>query len=117
LMVRTGFLRQHPAIVGRLIEGQVEVNAFINAQPVDAQRIANAAIDDITGKPQSDQVVAQAWRRLSFTNDPIATSLRDAAQHASQVGLLPSSDLRGIFDLSLLNQALTAGGQPKVSGL
>lgn len=117
LMVRTGFLRQHPAIVGRLIEGQVEVNAFINAQPVDAQRIANAAIDDITGKPLSDQVVAQAWRRLSFTNDPIATSLWDAAQHASQVGLLPSSDLRGIFDLSLLNQALTAKGQPKVSGL
>lgn len=117
LMVRTGFLRQHPAIVGWLIDGQVEVNAFINAQPVDAQRIANAAIDDITGKPLSDQVVAQAWKRLSFTNDPIATSLRDAAQHASQVGLLPSSDLRGIFDLSLLNQALTAKGQPKVSGL
>jgi len=117
LMVRTGFLRRHPAVVRWLIDGQVEVNAFINAQPVDAQRIASAAIDDITGKPLPDQVVAQAWKRLSFTNDPMATSLRDAAQHASQVGLLRSSDLRGIFDLSLLNQALTTKGEPKVSGL
>ena len=116
LMVRTDFLRQHPAIVRRLIDGQIQSNALINSQPADAQRIANAAINEITGKPLSDQVVAQAWGRLTFTDDPIARSLRDSAQHASQVGLLPSADLRGIFDLSLLNQALGAQGQPRVLG-
>jgi len=116
LMVRTDFLRQHPAVVGRLIDGLIQSNAFINSQPADAQRIANSAIIEITGKPLSDQVLAQAWGRLTFTNDPIARSLRDSAQHASQVGLLPSADLRGIFDLSLLNQALGAQGQPRVRG-
>jgi len=116
LMVRTDFLRQHPAIVRRLIDGQIQSNALINSQPADAQRIANAAINEITGKPLSDQVVAQAWGRLTFTDDPMASSLRDSAQHASQVGLLPSADLRGIFDLSLLNQALGAQGQPRVLG-
>ena len=117
LMVRTDFLRQHPAVVRRLIDGQVQSNAFVNSQPADAQRIANTAINEITGKPLPDQVVTQAWTRLSFKNDPIASSLRDSAQHASQVGLLPSADLRGIFDLSLLNQALAAQGQPGVVGV
>lgn len=116
LMVRTDFLRQHPAIVSRLIDGQIQSNAFINSQPADAQRIANAAINEFTGKPLFDQVLAQAWGRLTFTDDPIASSLRDSAQHASQVGLLPSADLRRIFDLSLLNQALGAQGQPRVLG-
>ena len=116
LMVRTDFLRQHPAVVGRLIDGQIQSNAFINSQPADAQRIANTAINEITGKPLSDQVLAQAWGRLTFTDDPVASSLRESAQHASQVGLLPSADLRGIFDLSLLNRALGAQGQPRVLG-
>jgi len=117
LMVRTDLLRQHPTVVRRLIDGQVQVTAFIDSQPAEAQRIANAAIKEITGKPLSDQVVAEAWTRLSFTSDPMATSLSDSAQHASRMGLLPSVDLRGIFDLRLLNQALAARGRPGVSGL
>ena len=117
LMVRTDFLRQYPSVVRRLIDGQVRANAFIDSRPAEAQRIANAAINEMTGKPFPDQVVAHAWTRLNFTNDPIATSLSDSAQHAARVGLLPSVDLRGIFDLSLLNQALAASGQLRVSGL
>src|SRR5215472_16713265 len=117
LMVRTDLLRQHPTVVSRLVDGQVQVTAFIDSQPAEAQRIANAAVKEITGKPLSDQVVAEAWTRLSFTNDPMATSLTDSAQHASRMGLLPSVDLRGIFDLRLLNQALAASGRPGVSGL
>lgn len=117
LVVRTDYLRQHAAVVRRLIEGQIRSNMFVNSQPADAQRIANAAINEITGKPLPDQVVASAWAHLSFTNDPIAGSLRDSAQHASQVGLLPGVDLRGILDLSLLNQSLAAQGEPSVRGL
>jgi len=117
LVVRTDYLRQHTAVVRRLIDGQIRSNAFVNSQPADAQRIANAAINEITGKPLPDQVVASAWAHLTFTNDPIAGSLRDSAQHASKVGLLPGVDLRGIFDLSLLNQSLAAQGEPSVMGL
>ena len=47
----------------------------------------------------------------------VCRSLRDSAQHAQQVGLLSRVDLEGIFDLTLLNQELTAKGQPAVAGL
>ena len=117
LVVRTDLLRQHPTVVRRLIDGQVQATSFIDSQPAEAQRIANAAITEITGKSLSARVVAQAWTRLCFTNDPIAASLGVSAQHASRMGLLPNVDLRGIFDLSPLNQALAANGRPRVSGL
>jgi NitT/TauT family transport system substrate-binding protein len=117
LLVRTDYLRQHPTAVRRLLDGQIAASEFLNTQAAEAQRQANAQIVDITGKPLSDAVIAQAWTRLAFTNDPVAPSLLDAAQHARQVGLLPRADLKGIFDLTLLNQELTARGEPAVAGL
>jgi NitT/TauT family transport system substrate-binding protein len=53
---------------------------------------------------------------MQFTNDPIAASIRDSADHAQKVGLLARVDLKGLTDLSLLNDALIAQGQPRVSG-
>ena len=54
---------------------------------------------------------------LTFTNDPIASSLQTDAQHAVAVGLLtPVKNLSGIYDLGPLNALLTADGQPRVSG-
>jgi NitT/TauT family transport system substrate-binding protein len=117
LVVRTDFLRQHPAVVRRLLEGEVAAEDFINHQPTEAQRAVNDAIGAITGKRLADEVVSQAWTRLTFTDDPVAGSLRESADHAHQVGLLPKVDLKGLLDLSLLNQVLVAKGRPRVAGL
>ncbi len=117
LVVRTAFLQQHPDVVERLLEGQMRANEFVNQQPVDAQQLANEAIGEITGKKLSDQVVATAWQHLTFTDDPIASSLRDAAEHAAAVGLLKSVDLRGIYALGPLNRELALAGQSAVDGL
>lgn len=117
LMVRTDFLRQHSAVVRRLVEAQVAADELVNSQPAEAQRAANDAIAEITGKRLADQVVAEAWPHMSFTNDPLAASFRDLADHARQVGLLPRVDLKGIFDLALLNETLKARGRPAVEGL
>jgi NitT/TauT family transport system substrate-binding protein len=40
--------------------------------------------------------------------------LRDGAKHAQDVGLLDPVDLKGIYDLSLLNEVLKAKGAPEV---
>jgi len=116
LVVRTDFERQHPDAVRRLLQGQVDADAFVNAQPAAAQRAANDQIAAIAGRPLSDQVVATAWTRMTFTDDPIATSLRDSAAHARTVGLMGPVDLDGIFDLAPLNQVLSSLGRPPVQG-
>jgi len=116
LIVRTAFLKDHPGAIRRLLQGQVEANRFIAEQPEEAKQLVNQGITKITGKGLSTAVIDGAWKNLSFTNDPIATSLATSAKHATEVGLLAKADLAGIYDLTLLNEVLRAANQPEVKG-
>jgi NitT/TauT family transport system substrate-binding protein len=116
LVVRTEFLTAHRDVVRRLLDAQVKANLEINRQPAESQKLANDELGNLTGKKLSSEVVASAWTRMQFTNDPIAASIRDSADHAQRVGLLARVDLKGLTDLSLLNDALIAQGQSRVSG-
>lgn len=45
--------------------------------------------------------------------DPLAASLDSEAAHAVKAGLLAKPDLKGIYDLTILNKVLKAeGGRP-----
>ena len=54
---------------------------------------------------------------MKFTLDPLATSLKESADHAHSVGLLASVNLNGLYDLKLVNQVLAEHGEPVVKGL
>lgn len=115
LVVSKKFLNAHPDVVKALIEGQVAANDFVNAKPAEAQAAAIAQIKAITGKELSSEVVAAAWKNLTFTNDPIASSLIKTAQDAKALGFIKSAGLKGIYDLAILNSVLKAAGKPTVS--
>jgi NitT/TauT family transport system substrate-binding protein len=119
LIVAKEFLDEHPATVRRLLEGQVAANDFVNQQPAEAQKAANDRIEELTGKRVNDQVIAGSWANLTFTNDPVASSLAASAEAAESIDLLDLGkvDLAGIYDLSLLNDVLAAAGQPAVGQL
>src|SRR4051794_6004039 len=114
LIVATKFLTAHPDVVLDLIKGEGEAIKFIADSPADAQKVTNNGIAKIAGKPLKDSVVAAAFANLSFTLDPIASSLRKSAQDAKDVGLLDDANVAGIYDLSQLNQYLKGAGQPEV---
>ncbi|HJV09197.1 MAG TPA: ABC transporter substrate-binding protein, partial [Acidimicrobiales bacterium] len=116
LIVRTKFLKEHPDAVRRLIEGQIQANDLVNSNPAEGQRLVNQAITTITGRGIAPAVLEASWKNLEFTNDPIAPSLTASADHAREVGLLEKVDLKGIYDLSVLNKALAAANQPEVKG-
>lgn len=116
LVVRTAFLRDHPETVRRLLQGQVQANAFVNANPAEARRLVNQGITRLTGKGVPDAVISAAWQNLEFTDDPVASSLVTSARHATEVGLLDKVNLDGIYDLTLLNQVLRETSQPEVKG-
>ena len=115
LVVRTEFLKEHPATVRRLLEAQVAANDFVNTQTAEAQRLTNQGIERITGKKLSETVIASSWANLTFTNDPVASSLRRSAEDAAAVGLLKKVDLDGIYDLAPLGEVLKAAGQAPVA--
>jgi NitT/TauT family transport system substrate-binding protein len=115
LVVRTAFLKQRPDLVERLLRAHVQAVDFLNAQPDAARGLVNAAIGRLTGKELPPAVIERAWQSLTFTVDPIASSLRKSAQDATEVGLLEPVKLDGIYDLTALNGILAAAGKPPVS--
>ena len=114
LIVATKFLNAHPDAVKRLIEGQVAANDYIAKNPEDAKKVVNDGITKYTGKGIAPVVIDAAWKNLTFTNDPIASSLVASAQHAENVGLLKPTKLDGIYDLTILNAVLKTANLPEV---
>jgi NitT/TauT family transport system substrate-binding protein len=116
LIVSQKFLKDHPDVVKRLLDGQVKANDFVNTHAAEAQKAVNDQIEKITQKRMTDNVLAASWKNLSFTNDPLATSLAQSAAKAEAVGLLKTVDLTGIYELGPLNDVLKAAGQQEVKG-
>ncbi|HEX2193638.1 MAG TPA: ABC transporter substrate-binding protein [Candidatus Limnocylindria bacterium] len=114
LIVATQFLEDHPDVVKDLLVGQVEANGFVNAEPEESQRMVRQAIAELTGSELDADVVAAAWDKLTFTNDPIASSLAESAADAQALGLLEERSFDGIYDLTLLNEVLVAAGEDLV---
>ena len=116
LIINPAFLEEHPDVVRRLLEGQVEATEWLNVNPEDAQTVVGDAIAELSGKPLPEGVIAKAWNNIEFTDDPIASSLLEGAAHAAEVGTLEAGtpDLDGLYDLSLLNEILAERGMEKV---
>lgn len=114
LVVRKAFLDAHPDLVARVLRAHVRAIEFVNADPATAQRIVDEAVNDLTGKALPGRVIETAWANLTFTADPIPSSLRKSAEDAHAVGLLESTDVDGIYDLGPLDAVLRAQGQPGI---
>lgn len=118
LLVRTSFLKDHPDAVSRLLQGEVKAIDLIAKDPARAKKLVDQGIRRITGTNITDEQTDAAWPRMTFTVDPVASSLRTSANHAKDVGLLEKdTDIDGIYDLRLLNKLLKATGRPAVDGL
>ncbi|MEY9843387.1 aliphatic sulfonate ABC transporter substrate-binding protein [Streptacidiphilus sp. MAP5-3] len=115
VVVSQSFLKAHPDVVKAVLKASVDTNAWILANPAKAQQEANTALTALTGKGLSSKVLKAAWSEMTVTNDPLASSLTTEAQHAVTAGFITQPNLSGIYDLTLLNQVLSAEGKPAVS--
>lgn len=116
LIVRTDFLERHPQTVEALLRGHVEAVHWANQNSAEAKTVVNNGIKDLTGKPLRPDVLDRAWQNLTVTDDPVAASLQRSEEHAVAAGVATKRvDLRGIYELSILNQIRTQRGLPAVS--
>ncbi len=115
IVVTQSFLAAHPSVVTGLLKAQIQANNFINQNTSAAETAANAELTALTGKALKSAVLPLAFKQITFTNDPIASSLAADAKHAEAVGLLKPVNLAGIYDLGPLNALLKADGQAQVS--
>jgi NitT/TauT family transport system substrate-binding protein len=116
LVVTQKFLAAHPSAVNGLLKGQIEANNYIHSNLSGAEAAANNELTTLLGKGLKPGVLSASFKAITFTNDPIASSLAADAQHALSVGLLtPVSNISALYDVGPLNVLLKAAGQPQVS--
>jgi len=115
IVVAQSFLAAHPSVVTGLLKANIQAISFIHRSTTAAETAANAELTALTGKALKSSVLPLAFKQITFTNDPIASSLATDAKHAEAVGLLKPVNLTGIYDLGPLNALLKADGQAQVS--
>jgi NitT/TauT family transport system substrate-binding protein len=115
LVVSQAFLAAHASVVSNLLKGQIQANDYIKNNTSAAETAANAELTTLLGKGLKSAALAASFKEITFTNDPIASSLATDAKHAVAVGLLKPVNLNGIYDLGPLNALLKANGEPQVS--
>ncbi|MDQ0993705.1 aliphatic sulfonate ABC transporter substrate-binding protein [Streptomyces sp. V3I7] len=114
VIVSQKFLKEHPKAVEAVLKASVETNRWITAHPDRAKAAANDQLASDTGKALPADVLDPAWNSIRITDDPLAATLKTEAAHAVKAGLLDRPDLKGIYDLSLLNKVLESGGRGPV---
>lgn len=114
LVVTQKFLKAYPTTVEALLKGLIEANDKVAAKSADVEAAVNAAIKGLSGKALKPAVLTSAFAALTPTVDPIASSLKTDLEHGVEIGVSKQADLKGIYDLSLLNKLLTAAGKAPV---
>lgn len=115
LVINKHFLATNRELVKKLITAHVEVSQKIQADPSGAIQILNEELKKETGKALKAEVIERAMKRVEFTWDPISSSLFKSAESAHQVGFLRKvPDLKGIYDLGVLQEVLKEKNLPPV---
>lgn len=118
IVVRTRFLSEHPETVRAFLEAHLDALDLIAKDPARARQGVIDRIGELTGQTLQSDTVAAAWKNLTFTADPLAATLKQSADHAATVGLLPNEPSDGfarLWDLPALNAALRARGESEVT--
>ncbi|MFF8790746.1 aliphatic sulfonate ABC transporter substrate-binding protein [Streptomyces sp. NPDC015125] len=116
MIVSQKFLKEHPKAVEAVLRASVKINAWIRSHPDEAKKTLNDKLSssDVAGKALPQNVIDPAFKNVDITDDPLAATLQQEADHAVKAGLLKKPDLKGIYDLTLLNKVLKSEGKQPV---
>ena len=121
VVARKQFLKQYPGSVQAVLKANLDAIKFLNDKANRATAINQIQAELLagTGKSLSDAVINSAFDNVQFSADPIASSAVSSFGSAVYLKLLPTgskvTQLKGIFNLTLLNQLLVADKQPAIA--
>lgn len=75
---------------------------FIQDNPEESKEIVIKHLKDLTGKELNKEEVDAAFSRLAVTTDVNEKVIQEMADISKEAGYIPSSDIKGMIDLSLL---------------
>ena len=93
LVVTTKYLAAHPDVIANLLKGLDSSIKLVKTDPAEAQKLTAEGIGAVKGKTPSTSLIATSFKSITFTLDPIASSLKTDAAHAKALGFIDSTDL------------------------
>jgi NitT/TauT family transport system substrate-binding protein len=91
LVSSSQFLKEHRAIVQKIVGANVELTKWIQEHEAEAQKLLIAELKEETKSDFPPDAVAQAWRRIRFTSDVSSDYIAKAVQDGKDAGFLKGS--------------------------
>jgi sulfonate transport system substrate-binding protein len=112
IIARTDYLESNPETLKKFLKAHIEETEWINDNQEEAVKVFNEELKKITGKTIPEDELVEGLSRMTLTYDPVQESLYQSAEDAVEIGFLESGgpDIRGIYDLDLLNEVLAEKG-------
>jgi NitT/TauT family transport system substrate-binding protein len=110
LVATTKALKDRRAEVEKVLRVHVQLTEQARNEPEAFLKSLNEAFGAVTGKPMPEPVLKDAFSRIEFLTDPLEDPIHEGAKHAQQLGYLPTADVTGLVDRSLLDQGTGAAG-------
>ena len=112
LIAATGFIKDNPKTIQKLLKGNIEAIDFANDEPdarAEAGRHRHLQRHRPEGRRGDDRELVGTRSRSRSTRS--LPTLAKSAKDAEEVGLLDPVNLKGIYDLKPLNKILKAQGK------
>jgi len=81
-------LKHKRALVQNFLQGHRELTAWVNANPAEAQALAQRGIAEATSGRISIELIQDAWKRLRFTANAQRQPLRDLVAQTRDLGFI-----------------------------
>ena len=115
LVVTRKFYDANSGTIYNLLKGQVLANDFLRRNPLQASQAIATALA-AAGHPISSSLLASSMAQISFTDDPLASSLTAQARAAEADGITaPAAMPPTLYDFAPLDLVLRAAGEPPVT--
>jgi ABC-type nitrate/sulfonate/bicarbonate transport system substrate-binding protein len=118
LVITQKFLARQRALADALLKGDILACQLLTTDPARARPALGIELGALLGHGIPARKLARSFRQVTYTNDPLPSSVLAQARHATAAGLLgplPAS-LAGLYHLGPLNKLLRSAGEPAVPG-
>jgi len=118
IIARSDYLKNNPDIIKKVLSANIDETIWLNKNKNTGIKLFNQALKNITGRTIQQDELTDAWSRLTFTYDPIKSSLLQSANSAYDLGFLAKGkerpNLSGLYDLTILNNILNQRSLQKI---
>lgn len=99
LVSSAAFLSDHRDLAKKIADANKELTDWINKNPEEAQKLANAELQEETHNAMSAELITKSWKRIVFSSDIPKSQVESFVANSLKSGFMRSApDLARLFE-------------------